>query len=190
MKEGNNMKVLSYESKLVQTLRLVFDYIGLNLMFLLFCIPVITVGSARVAFYTAMRAMQRNEPWAALFCKTFTKSLKQPTVIWCICVPLALVFTLNVYNMFSLGQTVMGVIASVCLGIIMVIASLAPMFYSRFDCTIKEMVRNSLGMLIAFPVRVVLGTALSWFPVACVIVGWLNWILLEGLFIFALLYSL
>ena len=182
------MKALSYDSKLIQTLRLVFDYIGLNLMFLLFSIPVITVGSAHVAFYTAMRAMQRNEPWAGLFWHTFITSLKRPTVIWCICLPLVLVFTLNAYNMFSLGQSVMGIVSSVCLGVVMVVATLSPMFYSRFDCTVKEMVRNSISMLIAFPLRVVLGTALTWAPVAFLVIGFLNWILLEGLLIFALLY--
>ena len=182
------MKFLSYDSKFVQGCRLLFDYIGLNLTFLLFCIPVITIGSARTAFYTAMRAMQRNEPWFSLFWQTFKASLKQPTVVWCICLPLTCVFSMNTYNMFSLGQTAMGIVSAVCLGITMCIASLAPMFYSRFDCTVKEMFRNSLGMLIAFPVRVILGTALTWAPVAFAVIPMLHWVLLEGVFVFGLLY--
>ena len=182
------MKLLSYDSKMMQTFRLLFDYIGLNLVFLLFSVPVITIGSARTAFYTAMRAMQRNEPWLSLFWQTFKKSLKQPTIIWCICLPLTYIFTINVYNMFSLGQQVMGIISSVCLGLVMCVASLSPMFYSRFDCTVKEMVRNSLGMLIAFPLRVILGTALTWAPVAFFVIPMLRWILLDGLFLFSLLY--
>ena len=188
MKEGNVMKILSYDSKLMQTFRLLFDYIGLNLTFLLCCLPVITIGSARTAFYTAMRAMHRNEPWFTLFFQTFKTSLKQPTIIWCICLPLTCVFAMNTYNMFSLGQTAMGIVSGVCLGVTMCVASLCPMFYSQFDCTVKEMFRNSLGMLIAFPVRVILGTALSWAPVAIAVIPMLHWMLLEGLFIFSLLY--
>ena len=182
------MKFLSYDSKFVQTCRLLFDYMGLNLIFLLFCIPVITIGSARTAFYTAMRAMQRNEPWLSLFWQTFKTSLKQPTVVWCICLPLVYIFAMNTFNMFSLGQNVMGTISSVCLGVTMCVASLAPMFYSRFDCTVKEMFRNSLGMIIAFPIRVVLGTALTWAPVAIAAIPMLHWIFWEGVFIFGLLY--
>lgn len=182
------MKLLSIDSKLMQTFRLLFDYIGLNLMFLLFCIPVITIGSARTAFYTAMRAMQRNEPWCSLYWQTFKKSLKQPTIIWCICLPLIYIFSINVYNMFSMGQTLMGVVCAVCLGLVMCVASLSPMFFSRFDCTVKEMVRNSLGMLIAFPLRVILGTALTWAPVAFLVIPMLWWVILEGVFVFVLIY--
>ena len=182
------MKLLSFDSKLMQTFRLLFDYIGLNLMFLLFCIPVITIGSARTAFYTAMRAMQRNEPWLSLYWQTFKKSLKQPTIIWCICLPLVYTFAINVYNMFNLEQTLMGVVSAVCMGVVMCVASLCPMFYSRFDCTVKEMVRNSLGMLLAFPLRVVLGTALTWAPVAVLVIPMLRWMILEGLFVFGLIY--
>lgn len=180
--------VLNFDSKFVQSFRLLFDYIGLNLVFLLSCIPVITVGTARTAFYTAMRAMQRNEPWFGLYWQTFKKSLKQPTVIWCVCLVLTYIFSINVYNMFSLGQNVMAIISCVCLGIVMCVASLSPMFYSRFDCTVKELLRNSLSMLIAFPIRVVLGTALSWAPVAFFVIPMFRWVILEGAFIFGLLY--
>ena len=178
--------VLNFDSKLMQSFRLLFDYIGLNLIFILFCIPVITIGSARVAFYTAIRAMQRNEPWLSAFWQTFKKSLKQPTILWCCCLVLTYIFAINVYNMFSLGQTAVAIVCCVCLGIVMCIASLSPMFFSRFDCTLKEMVRNSFAMLIAFPVRVILGAALSWAPVAIFI--FLPWMIVEGIFIFCLLY--
>ncbi|MBO5892417.1 MAG: DUF624 domain-containing protein [Oscillospiraceae bacterium] len=182
------MKFLSYDSKLIQTFRVLFDYIGLNMMFLLCCIPVLTIGSAHVAFYTALRASQRNEPWCALFWKTFVTSLKQPTILWCICLPLLILFSLNARNSYSLGQNFMGVISYICMGVVMCVASLAPMFFSRFDCTVKEMAFNSLKMLIAFPVRILLGTALTWAPVAFYLIPLLNWIIFKWLFIFALLY--
>lgn len=182
------MKILSYDSKLIQTFRVLFDYMGINLMFLLCCIPVITVGSARVALYTALRASRRNEPWCALFWKTFVTSLKQPTVLWCICLVFLVLFGLNAINSFSLGQNFMGVISYICMGIIMCVASLAPMFFSQFDCTVKEMAFNSLKMLIAFPIRVMLGTALTWAPVAFYLIPMLHWIILKWLFVFVLLY--
>jgi len=182
------MKALNYDSKLIQTFRVLGDYMGMNLMFLLCCIPVITIGSARVALYTALRASRRNEPWCALFWKTFVTSLKQPTVLWVICLVLLIVFFLNAINSFSLGQNLMGIFSYVCMGIVMCVSSLAPMFFSRFDCTIKEMAFNSLKMLIAFPIRVVLGTALSWAPAAFYLIPMFHWIILQWLFVFVLLY--
>lgn len=182
------MKFLNYDSKLVQTFRVLFDYMGLNLMFLLCSIPVITIGSAHVACYTAIRAIHRNEPWCALFWKTFVTSLKQPTILWCICLPLLVVFFLNANNSFSLGQNFMGVVSYICMGITMCVASLGPMFFSRFDCTVKEMAFNSLKMLLAFPLRVVLGTALTWAPVAFYLIPLLHWILLQWIIVFLFLY--
>ena len=182
------MKILSYDSKLIQTFRLLFDYMGLNIIFLLSCIPVITIGTARTAFYTAMRAMQRNEPWFKLYWHTFVKSLKQPTIVWCISLVMTYILAINTFNMFSMGQRVMGIVCAVFLGIVMCIASLSPMLFSRFDCTVMELLRNSIAMIIAFPVRVVLGTALTWAPVAFMLVNMLHWVIYEWFFIFLLLY--
>ena len=182
------MKILNYDSKLVQTFRTLFDYFGMNLMFLLCCIPVVTIGSAKVALYTALRASHRNEPWSAVFWKTFITSLKQPTVIWLICAVLMIIFGLNGHNSINLGQRGMGIASYVCMGIVACVASLAPMFYSRFDCTVKEMAVNSIRMLVAFPLRILIGTALTWAPVACYMIQMLNWVILKWLFIFALIY--
>lgn len=182
------MKVLNYDSKLIQTFRALFDYMGMNLMFLLCCIPVITIGSAHVALYTAIRASRRNEPWCALFWKTFIASLKQPTVIWVLSAVLLILFGLNAVNSFSLGQDAMGILSYICMAVVMCVASLCPMFFSRFDCTIKEMVFNSLKMVIAFPLRVIIGTALTWVPVACYLIPMLHWVILQWVFLFALLY--
>ena len=180
------MKILNADSKLMQSFRLLFDYMGVNIVFIIFSIPLFTIGSARVAFYTAMRAMQRNQPWLKLFVATFKKSMKIPTIIWCICLPLIVIFTMNAENMFSLNMKPVGIISCVCLGITMCVASLAPMIYSRFECTIMELLKNSIKLLIAFPIQVVLGTALSWAPVA--VFFFVEWLFLEGILVIIMLY--
>lgn len=182
------MKALNYDSKLIQTFRTLFDYFGMNLMFLLCCIPVITIGSAQVALYTALRACHRNEPWCALYWKTFITSLKQPTVVWVLSAVLMIVFGLNGYNSINLGHRGLGIVSYICLCLVAAVSALAPMFYSRFDCTIKEMVINSMRMLIAFPLRMVIGTALTWAPAAFYMVQMLQWIILKWLFVFVLVY--
>ena len=182
------MKLFNYDSKLVQTFRTLFDYFGMNLSFLLCCIPVITIGSAHVALYTALRASKRNEPWCALFWKTFISSLKLPTVVWLICAIMMIIFGLNGYNSIALGHRGLGIVSYVCMCLVACVAALAPMFYSRFDCTIKEMMVNSIRMLIAFPLRMVIGTALTWAPVAFYMVEMFHWIILKWIFVFVLIY--
>lgn len=181
-----HMKILNADSKLMQSFRLLFDYMGVNIVFLVFSIPIITIGSAHTAFYTAMRAMQRNQPWLKLFIETFKKSIKVPTIIWCICLPLIIIMSVNVVNMFSLGMDTIAIISCVCLGIAMCVATMAPMLYSRFECTVMELLRNSVMMLVAYPIQVVLGTALTWAPVA--VFFFLAWLFLETVPWIILLY--
>lgn len=182
------MKFLSYDSKLIQTFRTLFDYLGINLMFLLCSIPLITIGSAQVALYTALRACQRNEPWLAVFWKTFITSLKQPTVLWVLSVALMILFGTNGINSIGLGYKPMGIICYVCMGIVACVATLTPLFYSRFDCTIKEMVGNSIRMLVAFPLRILIGTALTWAPFVCYTFQMLQWVIVRWMFVFVLVY--
>lgn len=183
------MKFLSADSKLMQSFRLLFDYMGSNIMFILCSLPVITIASAQTAHYTAIRAIQRGEPWLRLFLVTFGKSLKRPTVVWVICLPIGYLFTCVIYFLTQTeipGSTPALVCACITLGLLMCITAVSPLLYSRFEFTVKELFRNSIVMLLANPIQVILGTALIWLPVAIFV--FIPWLFLDVFFWLAIVY--
>ena len=55
------MNIFSYESKLMQTLMVIGDYIILNLMFLVFSIPIFTIGAAQAGLYSGIKVALDKE---------------------------------------------------------------------------------------------------------------------------------
>jgi len=171
------MKILNHDSKLMQSFRLLFDYIAVNIVYVFCCIPIFTIGAAQSALYTAVRAMQRNEPWLRLFFKAFKQSFKQTTVVWVICLPIVYLFSCVIYFLVSSeleGSTPALVCACIIVGFLMCILAAATLLHSRFDFTAKELFRNSIVMLLAAPIQVIIGSAVIWAPaVIFFLVPWL-----------------
>lgn len=177
------------DSRFMQSLRLLFDYMASNLVFVVFCIPVFTIGSAHVALYTAIRCMQKGQPWLRTFWETFISSLKRPTIVWVVCLPIAYLFTGMLFTINSIGlegSTPAIVCAGIVLGVVACVASMAFLLYSRFEMTAKELFRNSLVMIIANPIQAVLGAALVWAPVAIFVL--VPWLFLEIAFYLIIIY--
>ena len=81
-------KIFSLDSPFVQFMNRVADIMWLNILFIICCIPVITIGASVTAMYYVTLKMVRNEE--SYITKSFFKSFKlnfgQATVIWLILV--------------------------------------------------------------------------------------------------------
>ena len=72
------------DSEFMQALSRVADYVILNVLCVLFSLPVITAGAAMTAkYYVSMKIVRGEEPavWQA-FWKSFRENFKQATGIW------------------------------------------------------------------------------------------------------------
>lgn len=176
------MKFLNMDSPLMSSLRRLWDYMGLNMCFLLCCIPVITVGSAHSAMFTAIRALGRDEPWLKLYFRTFFKSFKRPTIVWIIMAALICAVGMSTLSIASYNaessQTPL-VVSLVCLGFAMCVCSTAFLLYSKFECTVFQLLRNSVLTVIMHPVRCVIGTALIWLPIIILCLPIFAWLFFE-----------
>lgn len=78
------MGFLRYDSDFMMSISRAADYVILNLLGILFSIPVVTAGAAMTAkYYVAMKIVRGEEP-AVLkaFWKSFRENFKQSTLIW------------------------------------------------------------------------------------------------------------
>lgn len=159
--------VFSYDSKPMQMLMRLGDLIILNLVYLLCCLPVFTIGAAQAGLYTAAKVMSDKEddssPTKAFF-RGFRTGFGNVTLAW-----LLVSAALAVVIYFAVSAAMLG--APIWLVIIAVVVTaifqtLVPAFHARFVCTPWQLIRNTWFMLFAHPLRSIGATILVWFPVA------------------------
>ena len=157
--------IFSYDSAPMQVLMRLGDLILLNIIYVLCCIPVFTIGAAQAGLYTACRVMQNREDDSSLiaaFFRGFKTGFGSVTVAWGI---LGVVFVIVAW----LAGASIGAGGSVALSLLAMLVcatfqSLVPAFHSRFSCTPWQLIRNTWFMLFAHPLRSLLITALLWLP--------------------------
>lgn len=87
MKEKQN-----WTEKLSNVITLAGTAILMNLMFLIACIPIVTIGPAWCGLMSSVRYNIRGEGWFQGFKKGFCTRFWRSLIIWCICLPLCLFF--------------------------------------------------------------------------------------------------
>lgn len=130
------------------------DMICLNVMWVICCIPIITIGASTTAMYTVMLRMVKNEEGYIFrgFLKAFKSNFKQSTLIWLILLLLGIVWTVD-FRVAGFMPGMAGIILSaifLALGFIL----LSVMIYifpltARYENGIKATFKNALILTVA-----------------------------------------
>lgn len=130
------------------------DMICLNVMWVICCIPIITIGASTTALYTVMLRMVKNEEGYIFrgFLKAFKSNFKQSTLIWLILLLLGIVWTVD-FRVAGFMPGMAGIILSaifLALGFIL----LSVMIYifpltARYENGIKATFKNALILTVA-----------------------------------------
>lgn len=193
------MKIFSYDSPVVQFLSKVGDMVLLNLLFVVCAVPVVTIGAAQVGLFTAMRVLRDKEDDSSCikaFFRGVASGFWRITGIWCAFLVLAVLLVGNVigtifYQNYDSNAPVGMAIAALC--IFGALESLIVLFHARFCCTTWQLLKNVWLLLLAYPLRAVLLSALVWFPLAVVLMDIYLFVRLTPIFLlvyFSLAYSL
>ena len=155
----------SYESKPMQILMFIGDLIVLNIMYLLCCIPIITIGAAQSGMYTACKVLLDKEddssPYKAYW-RGFTSGFGTVTLAWGVTAVITAVTIWLGVAAIKAGSAAW--LACISMGICAVINTLVPAFHSRFGCTWWQLIRNSWFLLFAHPLRSIGCAILVWLP--------------------------
>lgn len=143
------------------------ELFALNLIFVLACIPIITMGAALAALFTMTNKMVRNEDgkiWEG-FWKAFRTNIKPATILWGI--SLAYMYVIYMVYMLMIRQTgLLTNILTVILGLLLVAFTFTfPLLYpmvARYENTIGNYLKNSLIVSIA-NLKVWFVTTVIWF---------------------------
>lgn len=162
------MKLFNLDSPLMTALNKICDLIWLNVLALVCCIPIFTIGASMTAMHYVVLKMARGQEGYITkdFFKSFKVNFKQATIIWLIILALIVVLGLDFWILLTGGiteganatlQTV--VRAFVILSAVFLLDLIVFVFpvLSHFDNTIKGTIKNSFLMsMVVLPKTVIM----------------------------------
>lgn len=161
--------IFSYDSPLMQILMYIGDLIILNVLFLVSCIPIFTIGAAQAGLYTAIRVLNDKEDDSsviAAYFRGFKSGFLTVTVSWGLLGILFLLVAFAAIFANPLGLDLwLCILPLVILGVFM---SLIPAFHSKFGCTVFQLYRNVFLLIFSHPIRSLIAGLLMWVPLVMI----------------------
>ena len=161
-------KLFSYDSPLISFLNVVADVIFVNLLYVVCCLPIFTIGAAQTALYTvATKWCEKENAGAKEFLAAFGKNFKTSVPLWLTILPIGLFFAFDIYlmllNEFPVEWLMWVLIAP--LGFLFVYGmSHLFMVEARFICSYKQALKNSVLLSFGHPFCSLVNVALAAFP--------------------------
>ena len=181
--------IFSYDSKLSQVLGFIADLFIINVVFLICCIPIVTIGAAQAGLYSAMRVAQDMKDGRSVI-KVFFEGFRDGfgtitlnSTLFLVLDAVAAYTVLMAYSYRETGLFIHWAIPAVILVLSLLLHSLLPAFHSRFGCRPVELIRNCALLLFTHPVRSVAVAVLTWLPAGMFLLAPKLWLQLGALFI-------
>lgn len=144
------------DSKFYEVVSKIADLVVLNLLFVLFSLPIITMGASTTALYGVTKKMAENREGYIFrnFFQLFKENFRQSTVMWIILLVAAMIPTVDLYIINSLEKTVIttalkGLMLAAALTVLIVFLY-AMALQSTFENTIKNTLKNAFLMGIGY----------------------------------------
>lgn len=150
-------ELFSPDSPLMRFLGRVGDLMILNIIFVITCIPIVTIGPALTALHyvTLKMAEQGDVEVVRSYFRSFRQNFRQALIIWLIMLLFAWILWFDIANLWGANDAIhrivlaLSFVALVCY--VLVLLYVFPVL-AQFDNTIAKTFRNAVGIsLRAFP---------------------------------------
>lgn len=179
------MGIFSQNSKFVKFVNKTLDVLWLNILWLVFCLPIITIGASTCAAYSVTLKMVDEEEGyiAKMFIKAFKENFKYGTFIWLIDAPLF-------YGLYLIWQMVIKadeinfviILGAILLSaVVFAISVYTYPLIARYENSFKNMIKNSVGICIQYFGRTMLILILVVLEI--LIIFWNKWTMFVGILI-------
>lgn len=159
-------KFFNPDSPVMQGLSRIADLVVLNILCVICCIPVLTIGASVAALYdAAYRLMQDEGGIYKAFFRAFGSNFKQATIQWLIQLAAAAALCLSLY-VYAQSAASRALLLLVVLMIVLWCAVTAWVFplQSRFRNSVKNTMRNALLCAMAYLPRTLAMVVLNMLP--------------------------
>ena len=143
-------RIFNYEGKFFEALEKISDIIVLNFLFIISCIPIITIGASLTATYSvAMKATNdKNVYIGREFLKIFKENFKKSTIVWIILFVIGIFIGVDFYICRFIPSVIVSnsirficTLAAIILGFMIIYVF--PLI-SKFENNIKNTMINSI----------------------------------------------
>ena len=144
------------DSPFFQFMNSLAAFIGLNVVFLITCLPIFTIGPALTALYTVTMKEARKEGGYifSTYFKAFKENFRQSTAAFFIQLVLALVFLFNAH-FWGAQNTVLGNALMFVITALLVVLALTFMYcfplMARFENSVKQTMKNAFFVAVTHP---------------------------------------
>ena len=174
--------LLNIDNPVMRYIIKIFDCMCLSILWLFFCLPVITIGAATTALYATVHRYIRKDEGHLLrtFWDTFRENWKRSTQVWLVglAAGVLLLADMLVFRTMALQGQILGnlywlILLLVCLWITWMIYSFA--YCARCHGSAKDTLRHAFLLMILHPLRAltVFVPAASGILVMCMVPGFL-----------------
>lgn len=152
------MGIFAPDGKLARFLNKIGDLILLNIMTLICCIPIVTIGAALTALHANTLKMARNEEGKVIsgYFKAFRENFKQATVLWLISAAIMGFIAFDIYILryatYTFVDEYKGILLVVLVLVAMVVMYLFPVL-ARFENTTKNTMKNAAMFFVIHPIQ-------------------------------------
>lgn len=196
------------DNVIVRALNKICDMVCLNVLWLICCIPIVTIGAATTALYTVMLKMVKNEEGYIFrgFFKAFKSNFKQSTIIWIILLLLGIVCWIDFRVAGVISGTAGIVLRSIFLLVGVVLFSVMIYVFpltARYENTIRATFRNAVILTVGklpytiLMIAVTVGAVIVslwntatlmfalplWFLIGGSLISWINSYILRRVFL-------
>ena len=160
----------SYDSALISKANVAADFIFLNIVYLICCIPIVTIGPANAAMAGCIFAFRKEEAAGVKeFLRLFLQNIKTFLLLWLGVLGLGVVVLFDAYLLFTkpaAAVLVFAVVLVVLLVFYAMILSHISLIHAKFECKFRFMIANSVLLSLAHPLRTLALLILELLPLA------------------------
>ena len=172
------MKLFNPDSRIMIFLSRVADLVILNILWLVCCIPVVTIGASTTAMYHVIRHWQKDSVSSIMrdFCQSFKEDFKQATPVYLILLIPTVAVVMNAMLIFNPENSAavpsyLLVIWFISALILLFISSFVYPVMAFFADSIFKTLRNAMVLALANLPRTILISVLNLLPVILLFVN-------------------
>lgn len=162
--------IFSPDSKFIQAISRISDLVILNILFLITCVPLFTIGASLTALYTVSFKLgtDKEEGTVRPYLRAFRESFKQSTVLWLILALFGAAMIANTLLAYSYSG-VLGYTYLVFIGLFFLLLMIAAYVFplvSQFWNDNTAVLKNALLLSIGYLPRTIVMVVLNVLPFA------------------------
>jgi len=162
--------IFEWNGPFYRFLEKIVDLLLLNALFLISCLPIVTIGSALTAMYSITIKMARNEDVSIVrgYVAAFHKNFKQSTIIWLILLAVGIVLYMDYYylnqytgNLLFLVKVSLGLFSFAYL---LLFNFIFP-YVARFENSVKDSIINTWKIALVHPFKTMSVLMITMIPI-------------------------